>query len=170
MSKPARKPFAHRQKILSLKDAVATAKRLRKSGKKLVTTNGCFDLLHVGHVRSLAFARAQGDVLFVGINSDASVRANKGPERPVIPARERAEMLAALSFVDYVFIFNSKTPISWLLEVKPHAHVKSSDYTMEQVIEREVVERGSGRIVLAPHTGKHSTTKLIQKIRNTKGS
>ncbi len=170
MNKPARKPLPHSQKVLSLREAVTTAKRLRKSGKKLVTTNGCFDLLHVGHARSLAFARSQGDVLFVGLNSDASVRANKGIGRPVVPARERAEMLAALSFVDYVFIFTTKTPIPWLLEIKPHIHVKSSDYTIEQVIEREAVERGGGKVVLAPHTGKHSTSGIIKKIRSTKGN
>lgn len=153
------------KKIVSIDEAAKIAAKLRKAGKKIVTTNGVFDLLHVGHTRALAFARARGDALFVGINSDASVRRNKGKGRPIVPARERAEMLAALEAVDYVFIFSDKEPSAWIRKIRPHAHVKSSDYTIDKIIEKDAVEKGGGRVILFKHTGKHSSTKLVQKIK-----
>lgn len=147
-----------------MKEALAAAKRAHKAGKRVVTTNGCFDLLHVGHVRALAFARSLGDVLIVGVNSDASVRRSKGPGRPVVPAKERAELLGALESVTVVFIFSTKTPTPWLEQVRPHVHVKSSDYSPEQVVETSVIEKHGGKVVLFPHTGTHSSTALIKKI------
>lgn len=155
-----------RRKVVSIQEATAIAARLKRSGKRVVTTNGVFDLLHVGHIRALEFARSLGDALIMGINSDASVRHNKGPSRPLVPAKERAEMLAALSCVNYVFIFSSKTPIPWIKQIRPNVHVKSSDYTLEQVVEREAVEGVGGKVVLFPHTGKHSTSKIIKKIKS----
>lgn len=159
------KTQSHQKKLVSIAEAVRIAARLRKAGRKVVTTNGVFDILHVGHARSLAFARAQGDALFVGINSDASVRRNKGKARPIVPARERAEMLAALEAVNYVFIFNEATPLSPILKIHPDVHVKSSEYTLDQIVGRKEVEAYGGKVLRAPHTGKHSTTQIIKKIQ-----
>ena len=156
-----------KSKVMSLKHAIALAARARRSRKKVVTTNGCFDIVHVGHVRALAHARSLGDMLIVGINSDASVRRIKGPGRPVLPARERAEVLAALESVDAVFIFSTKTPTPWLEKVRPAVHVKSSDYSPERIVEKAIVEKYGGRVVIFPHTGKHSSTKIIEKIKKT---
>ena len=155
-----------KSKLVSAKELFSLAKRARSQGKKIVTTNGCFDLLHVGHVRSFAYAKLLGDILIVGVNSDASVRKNKGPQRPVVPASERAEMIANLASVDYVFIFNTQTAIPWLAKVRPHIHVKGSDYAPQEVIEREVIEKGGGDVVLFPHTHKHSTSRIIEKIKS----
>ena len=151
-------------KVVTLSEAVRIAETLKKSKKNIVTTNGCFDILHVGHVRSLVMAKELGDVLMVGINSDASVRANKGATRPIVPDKERAELIAALEVVDYVFIFGSKTPTSWLSKIKPAVHVKGSDRNREEIPERRVIEKHGGKLVLIPHTGKHSTSGIIEKI------
>jgi rfaE bifunctional protein nucleotidyltransferase chain/domain len=151
-------------KIITITDAVHRAQKLKKSGKKVVTTNGCFDVVHVGHIRSLRMAKDLGDVLMVGVNTDASVRANKGKLRPIIPHAERAELIASLEMVDYVFLFNTKTSIPWLAKLQPTIHVKGSDRKIEEVPERKTVEKYGGKIVLVPHTGKHSTTGIIEKI------
>lgn len=152
-------------KVLSLAEAVRIAKKLKKAKKNIVTTNGCFDILHVGHARSFRMAKKLGDVLMVGINSDASVRANKGKSRPIVPEKERAELVASLEAVDYVFIFGSKTPTPWLSKIQPKVHVKGSDRNIEEIPERHVIEKNGGKLVLIPHTGKHSTTDIIEKIR-----
>lgn len=157
----------HSIKIVSKEEAISIAKRLHTEGKRIVTTNGCFDILHVGHIRNLGYAKSLGDVLIVGINSDASVRENKGPTRPVVSETERAEMLAAVLFVDHVFIFDDATPIPWLEELRPHVHVKGSDRTIDNILERDVVVQHGGEIVLFPHTGKHSTTGIIERILGT---
>lgn len=151
-------------KVISLSEAVHIAEKLRKAKKNLVTTNGCFDILHVGHARSFAMAKKLGDVLMVGINSDASVRANKGKLRPVVPQKERAELVASLEVVDYVFVFASKTPTSWLSKIKPAVHAKGSDRKIEEIPERHIIEKNGGKLVLIPHTGKHSTSGIIKKI------
>lgn len=141
----------------------------RKQGKKIVTTNGCFDILHVGHVRNLEEASCLGDILVVGINSDASIRKNKGPTRPIIGERERAEMLAALEVVDYVFIFSGRTPNTWIRKLRPHIHVKGggkdSATHPDLPAQRCVVERAGGKLVLVTHHKGRSTTSLIEKIR-----
>lgn len=152
-------------KVILLSEAVRIAEKLRKAKKKIVTTNGCFDILHVGHARSFAMAKKLGDVLMVGINSDASVRVNKGTSRPIVPEKERAELVASLAVVDYVFIFGSKTPTPWLSKIKPAVHVKGSDRQIEEIPERHVIEKNGGKLVLIPHTGKHSTSGIINKIR-----
>jgi len=148
---------------------MAVAAAARKRGKKIVTTNGCFDILHVGHVRNLAAAKKLGDVLIVGINSDASVRRNKGPSRPLVPARERAEILAALSVVDYVFIFGEETPFSWIKKLRPHFHVKGGGEDVKNhpdfAEQKHVVEQSGGRLVLVPHVKGKSTSILVHKIR-----
>ena len=154
-----------KRKILPLQEVEKVAARARRSSKRVVTTNGCFDILHVGHIRSLAYAKSFGDLLIVGVNSDASARANKGVGRPIVPARERAEMLSALASVDYVFVFSSKTPIPWIEKIRPSVHVKGSDRSLNQVIEREAVEKHGGKVVLFPHTKKHSASSLAEKLQ-----
>jgi rfaE bifunctional protein nucleotidyltransferase chain/domain len=134
--------------------------------KTVVTTNGCFDLMHVGHLRYLQAARNLGDLLVVGVNSDNSVRQLKGEKRPLIPADERAEMLAGLDCVNYVVIFPELDPISLLSELKPDIHVKGGDYTIEQVIERQIVEENGGQIIVGLNVKGKSTTNMIQNILN----
>ncbi len=136
----------------------------RAEGKVVVTTNGCFDVLHVGHLRYLQAARTLGDLLVVGVNSDASVRTLKGENRPLVSAAERAEMLAGLACVDYVTIFSELNPIALLSQLKPNIHVKGGDYTIDQLPERKVVEANDGKIVLGLNVPGKSTTDIIQII------
>lgn len=138
---------------------------LRKQGKSIVTTNGCFDILHVGHVRILKQAKALGDVLVVGINSDASVRDLKGPERPINNQDDRAELLASLECVDVVSIFTEGTPVEFIKVVKPDIHVKGADYKPQDLEETPVVESLGGKVEILPLVPQKSTTSLVQKIR-----
>lgn len=154
-----------RKKILSLNSIVQITARLRKQGKRVVTTNGCFDILHVGHVRNLEFSKSLGDVLVVGVNSDASVRHNKGKDRPLVPERERAEMIGALASVDYVFIFSDKTPDAWLRKVRPDIHTKGQDRTLREIVERETLKKLGTKLVLVPYMKGKSTTNLIARAR-----
>ena len=126
-----------------------------------------FDLLHPGHVRYLHRARLEGDALIVGVNSDRSVRANKGPSRPLVPARERAEILAALSDVDGVVIFDEDTPHTLIRRLQPDVLVKGADWPADQIVGRDVVEARGGRVVLVPVATGHSTSALIARIRQT---
>jgi len=151
--------------LLDREGALAWREALRADGKVVVFTNGCFDLLHAGHTAYLAWARAQGDALIVGLNGDASVRALKGPERPIVPFDGRAEVLLALRSVDAVVGFDEKTPVELLAALKPDVHVKSAQYRIEELPERYVVESGGGRIALAPHVHGKSTTDLVATIR-----
>jgi len=136
----------------------------QSEGKKVVTTNGCFDVLHVGHLRYLQSAKGLGDILIIAINSDDSVRAIKGEKRPLVPEDERAEMLAGLECVDYVMIFSELNPISFLTELRPNIHVKGGDYTTDRVIERETVELIGAELHLLPGAEGKSTTNLIEII------
>lgn len=145
------------------------AAALRKSGKRIVFTNGCFDLLHIGHVRYLERAGSLGDVLVVGVNSDRSVRKLKGSGRPLMPEGERAEILAALSFVDYVTIFEEDTPAELIEKIKPDVLVKGSDYGKREIVGRDVVEEGGGRVVRIPLVRGRSTKGLIRKIVRSYG-
>ncbi len=138
---------------------------LRKQGKRIVTTNGCFDILHVGHVRILKQSKALGDILVVGINSDASVRALKGPERPINNQNDRAELLSSLECVDVVSIFDEGTPVEFIKVVKPDIHVKGADYKPQDLEETPVVEGLGGRVEILPLVPQKSTTSLVQKIR-----
>jgi rfaE bifunctional protein nucleotidyltransferase chain/domain len=156
---------AVKQKMVSVENAVRIASKSRKKGHSIVTTNGAFDLLHSGHVDSLVRAKALGDILIVGVNSDASVRRDKGLSRPILGVHERAFMVAALGCVDYVFIFGSDTPIPWLKKIRPNIHAKGSDRAMAKIVERATVESHGGQIILLPHTGRHSTTTLIERIQ-----
>ena len=135
------------------------------AGKRIVFTNGCFDLLHAGHVSLLTEAAKLGDYLVLAINSDASVRRLKGPERPLVSQEDRAALLAALTFVDAVTIFDEDTPLEVLQSVRPHVLVKGGDYLPEQVIGRELVESSGGRVVLVPLTPERSTSALVERIR-----
>jgi rfaE bifunctional protein nucleotidyltransferase chain/domain len=151
--------------LLDREGAVAWRAALRAAGKVVVFTNGCFDLLHAGHTAYLGWARAQGDALIVGLNSDASVRALKGPERPIVPFDGRAEVLLALRSVDAVVRFDELTPVELLAALRPDVHVKSAQYRIEELPERYVVESNGGRIALAPHVHGKSTTDLVATIR-----
>ena len=141
------------------------AARERAAGRRIVFANGAFDLLHVGHVRYLEAARACGDWLVVGVNSDRSVAAAKGPGRPILPERERAELVAALETVDAVTIFDEDTPEELIRSLAPHVHAKGTDYTPETVPEREAVASSGGRTVIVGDPKDHATSDLIARIR-----
>lgn len=152
-------------KIVGREDLTTLAASWRMAGKRIVLTNGCFDLLHAGHVSLLTEAAKLGDYLVLAINSDASVRRLKGPERPLVSQEDRAALLAALTFVDVVTIFDEDTPLEVLQSVRPHVLVKGGDYLPEQVIGRELVESSGGRVVLVPLTPERSTSALVERIR-----
>ena len=156
-------PWDH--KIQTVPALLEILKPLRGDGERLVFTNGCFDLLHVGHLDTLATARGLGHLLVVGLNSDASVRALKGPQRPLQPEHERAQLLAALSCVDFVVIFGEPTPLELLAQLKPDVHVKGGDYRAEQLPETSLVESWGGRVHIAPLAPDRSTTSLENALR-----
>lgn len=157
-------------KVLTLEQAIVRFGREKRNGKRVVFTNGCFDLLHPGHIRGFEQARALGDVLIVGLNSDASVRQLKGPTRPIIPERERAEILAALESVDAVMIFDELTPREVISQLLPDVLVKGGDWPGDQIVGREEVEAAGGRVVSIPLVPGYSTTAILQKIRESVGS
>ena len=151
-------------KIKTREELKSLIRAAQNQGKKIITTNGCFDILHVGHLRYLQQAKAQGDILIVAINSDDSVRAIKGDKRPLVSENERAEILAALECVDYVMIFPELDPIPFLNDLRPDIHVKGGDYTLDRVIERETVESLGGEMRLLPGVPGKSTSSLIELI------
>jgi D-beta-D-heptose 7-phosphate kinase/D-beta-D-heptose 1-phosphate adenosyltransferase len=153
-------------KIISQDELIQVTTREKRAGRRVVFTNGCFDLLHPGHVRCLAEARALGDVLVVAVNSDRSVRGNKGPERPLVSEQDRAEVLAALASVDYVTIFDEPTPRELISRLLPSILVKGADWSPDQVAGREDVEAAGGRVVSIPLAPGYSTTSIVQRIRN----
>ena len=157
-------------KILSPEALAHWRADLRANGQRLVVTNGCFDLLHAGHVTYLEAARHQGDALLVGVNSDATVRELKGPGRPVNTEADRALVLAALQNVDGVFIFPERDAVRFLTAVQPDIYVKGGDYTLDTVIqdERRLIEEGGGKIVLLAHVPGKSTTAVLQKVNAPK--
>jgi rfaE bifunctional protein nucleotidyltransferase chain/domain len=146
-------------------DAVTLVERLRTAGKTIVFTNGVFDLLHPGHVRYLHQARALGDALVVGVNSDRSVRANKGPGRPITPERERAEILAALACVDTAVSFDEDTPHALIAALQPDVLVKGADWAENAIVGRDVVEARGGKVLRVTIEPGYSTTKILEKIR-----
>ena len=152
-------------RLLTAEQAAAFANRLRAAGKRVVFTNGVFDLLHPGHVRYLREARALGDALIVAVNSDRSVRANKGPGRPVNPEHERAEILLALDAVDAAVIFDEETPHAIVSAIRPDILVKGADWGPENIVGRDVVEAGGGRVVRVDLAPGHSTSELIRRVR-----
>ena len=135
----------------------------RAAGRRIVFTNGVFDILHPGHLRYLQAARRHGDVLIVGLNSDASVRRNKGPSRPINPEQERAELLAALECVDAVSVFDDDTPAGIIRLVQPDVLVKGADWPADQIVGRDTVEARGGRVILEPVAQGYSTTAIIEK-------
>jgi D-beta-D-heptose 7-phosphate kinase/D-beta-D-heptose 1-phosphate adenosyltransferase len=153
----------------TLEDAVAFARRLQASGRRVVFTNGVFDLLHPGHVRYLEAARAEGDALVVAVNSDRSVRANKGPSRPILPEAERAELVAALAAVDLAFVFDEETPERVIRAVQPDVLVKGADWAHDAIVGRDVVEVRGGRVVRAAIAEGHSTTGIIERVKRLRG-
>jgi D-glycero-beta-D-manno-heptose 1-phosphate adenylyltransferase len=152
-------------KILSPERMLETRERLRAKGARLVFTNGVFDLLHVGHVRYLAQARALGDVLVVAINSDRSVRELKGPNRPVFDQNERAEILAALRMVDYVCLFDDISPRRLIATLLPDVLVKGGDYQLDEIHGREEVEAAGGKVISLPFVPGASTTTLLERMK-----
>lgn len=151
--------------VLTDDQAVALVERLRAEGRKVVFTNGVFDLLHPGHVRYLQAARAEGDALVVGVNSDRSTRAIKGPARPVVPEEERAEVLAALASVDAVVIFDEETPHEIIRRLQPDVLVKGADWPADQIVGRGTVEARGGRVVRVPVIAGQSTTSILERVR-----
>ncbi len=151
--------------ILTLDEAILRFGPGKRNGRRVVFTNGCFDLLHPGHIGSLEQARALGDVLIVGLNSDASVRQLKGAGRPVLPERERAEILASLECVDAVVIFDELTPREVIARLLPDVLVKGGDWASDQIVGREEVEAAGGRVVSIPVVAGYSTTEILRKIR-----
>jgi len=151
--------------ILILEEAILRFGRDKRNGRRVVFTNGCFDLLHPGHIRSLEEARALGEALVVGLNSDRSVRQLKGAGRPVLPEQERAEILAALECVDGVVIFDAPTPREIIAKLLPDVLVKGGDWPGNQIVGREEVEAAGGQVVSIAVVAGHSTTAILQKIR-----
>jgi rfaE bifunctional protein nucleotidyltransferase chain/domain len=152
-------------RILSLTDASKKFDRAHRGSQRLVFTNGCFDLLHPGHIQTLEAARALGEALIVGLNSDASVRQLKGPGRPILPEQERAELLAALESVDAVVIYNEPTPRETIVALLPDVLVKGGDWAGDKIIGREEVEAAGGQVVSIPVVPTYSTTAILETIR-----
>jgi D-glycero-beta-D-manno-heptose 1-phosphate adenylyltransferase len=152
-------------KIIPRSSVRTLGERLRREGRRVVFANGCFDLLHVGHVRYLQAAREQGDVLVVGVNSDGSTRQLKGEGRPLLPAEARAELIAALESVSYVVIFDELTAGAVLCDLQPDVHCKGTDYTGETVPERKIVVSWGGKVAIVGDKKRHATRDLIARIR-----
>jgi len=156
----------YESKILSVEEMVAERENLKQKKLSLVFTNGCFDIIHTGHVDYLSFARSQGDALVVGLNSDASVKRNKGEHRPIVEEQDRARVLAALECVDYVVMFDEDEPAEIISKILPDVLVKGEDWS-HYVSGRDVVEKNGGKVVLAKMVEGRSTTDIIGKIRST---
>ena len=153
-----------KEKIKERKELLRIIKNLKAKGKRIVFTNGCFDLLHLGHVRYLEEAKALGDVLVVGVNSDSSVRKLKGSKRPILPEKERTEILSGLGCVDYITTFSEADPLKLITSLKPNLLVKGGDWAREQIVGREVVERSGGEVVIIPFVKGASTSNVIDTI------
>ena len=158
------KPESEFAPILNRAELVRTINEKRSKNAKIVLANGCFDLFHVGHIRYLAGAKELGDFLVVGINSDKQVRKLKGENRPFMPENERAEIVSALSFVDFVTVFEEPTVEELIRAVRPDFHAKGTDYTVDSVPEREIVKEYGGQTAIVGDPKDHSSTELIQKV------
>lgn len=165
----AKQPRQAASKILSLERAYKVVDELKQQGKRTVFTNGCFDLIHLGHTRYLAAAKELGDVLIVAINADSSVRALKGPGRPVFPQEERAETLAALEAVDYVTVFADPTPQAVIARMVPHVLVKGAGWAPNEIVGRVEVEAAGGRVVSMPSAADISSTNIIEAALKVRG-
>lgn len=154
------------KRVLNREEASKLIEELKKQGEKVVFTNGCFDILHVGHMTYLEEAKEFGDYLFVGVNSDESVKRLKGPTRPINSEVDRAELLAGLKAVDYTVIFTEDTPVELIGELKPSIHVKGGDYKKEDLPETKVVESYGGRVEIVSLVEGKSTSNVVKKIQN----
>jgi rfaE bifunctional protein nucleotidyltransferase chain/domain len=154
--------------ILKRDELIAAVSRARADGAKIVLANGCFDVLHVGHVRYLTGARELGDVLVVGVNADSQVAIQKGPGRPILPELDRAELIASLESVSYVTIFDEPTVEQLLLALKPDVHAKGTDYTVDTVPEREIVRSYGGRVAIVGDPKDHSTSAILSQVGESK--
>ena len=164
MSAPARSPCTIDRKIVPVARLLVELSNRRRAGHTVVFTNGCFDILHPGHVRYLEAARALGDCLVVGLNSDESVRRLKGPRRPICTQDERATVLAALESVDFVTVFDEDTPLRLIEAVRPDVLVKGGDWAPDRIVGRDVVESHGGRVVTIPFVPGKSTTGIVERI------
>lgn len=153
-----------RAKIKTRESITGIRKELAEAGKTVVFTNGCFDILHRGHVEYLAQAREQGDALILGLNNDASVRRLKGSQRPILPEEDRAFILAGLAAIDYVVLFEEDTPLELISIIQPDILVKGGDYNVADIVGREVVEKRGGKVIVLPFVPNRSTTDIVQKI------
>ncbi len=138
---------------------------LRKKGKKIAFTNGCFDILHIGHIRYLREAKKTADILVLAINSDASVKKIKGEKRPLVPQEDRAEIMAALEFIDFVTIFDETTPLELINLLKPDVLIKGGDWAQDKVVGRDEIKKWGGKLTLIPEINGKSTTSIVDKIR-----
>jgi D-beta-D-heptose 7-phosphate kinase/D-beta-D-heptose 1-phosphate adenosyltransferase len=155
--------------VLSVAEAANWVTAERAAGRTVVFTNGVFDLVHPGHVTYLAAARAEGDVLIVAVNSDRSVRANKGPSRPILPEQERAELLAALEVVDAVVVFDDETPAAIVAALQPDVLVKGADWAHDAIVGRDTVEARGGRVVRIDVVPGYSTSRIVARMQETDG-
>jgi rfaE bifunctional protein nucleotidyltransferase chain/domain len=153
-------------KLKTLDELITAAARARSNGKIVVFTNGCFDLLHRGHLHILREAKAAGDLLIVAVNSDQSIKAIKGPARPVCSELDRLELIAALEMVDYVILFDEPDPYKLIAAIKPNVLAKGGDWDADEVVGADIVERDGGRVLLVPYLKGYSTSEIIERIRN----
>jgi rfaE bifunctional protein nucleotidyltransferase chain/domain len=154
-----------KEKIKPLSELVKIRKEIKEKGQRVVFTNGVFDLLHRGHVEYLAVARARGDFLIIGLNSDSSVRQIKGALRPIVKQEDRAMVLAGLSSVDYICFFNEETPYNIINSLQPDILVKGGDYELDEIVGRDIVENSGGKVITIPITKGMSTSNIIKKIK-----
>ncbi len=157
-----------KNKILELPDLLKKTKKWKANGKRIVFTNGCFDIMHLGHVDYLEKAKAEGDILIVGLNSDLSTTNIKGPERPIVDEHSRSRTLAAMEFVDAVILFDENTPYNLIKNLLPDILIKGKDYTVENIIGADVVLKNNGEIITIDLVKGYSTTKIFERIRKIK--
>jgi rfaE bifunctional protein nucleotidyltransferase chain/domain len=162
-------PIVVAGKLKTREELKVIAAEARNQGKSVVFTNGCFDILHRGHVHVLRQAKACGDLLITGINSDRSVRQLKGPTRPVVPESDRSELLGALEMVDYVVLFDEPDPYELVSAIRPNVLVKGGDWSGEKIVGADLVEEAGGRVAIIPYIEGFSTTEIIERIRNLDG-
>lgn len=166
LTHPGHDSIGSMSKIVDIQALLDAGSKMKRAGKRLVFTNGCFDLLHAGHVRYLSEARALGDALVVALNSDRSVRALKGEGRPILNEQERAQIIGALEAVDYVIIFDEETPRKLIAALLPDVLVKGGDWPLDQIVGREEVEAAGGRVLSLPYVEGSSTTEIIERIKS----
>ena len=152
-------------KYKSVNELSAMSAQARKAGRVVVFTNGCFDLVHRGHIHLLRQAKALGDILIVGLNSDVSVKTIKGPDRPIMPEADRIELITALEMVDYVVVYSEPDPYHIIAAIKPNVLVKGGDWSADEIVGADVVEQNGGRVAVVPYLPEFSTTQIIERIR-----